>query len=85
MYLGQATGTPIITGLTQLVQAGGQLYQQLQPRPAGVTPTNYGVMPQYRMPESQLPQGIFGTGLDPMTLALIVGGGVLIFVLARRK
>jgi hypothetical protein len=84
MYLGQATGTPIITGLTQLVQSGAQLYTALQPRPAGVSPN---VLPQYAPQPQYIPQqqGVFGTGLDPMTLALIAGGAILLIAIVMRR
>lgn len=83
MYLGQATSTPIITGLTQLVQSGAQLYQTLRPPvPAGVTPS----VPLYAPPQyQQQPQGVFGTGLDPMTLALIAGGALILIAVVMRR
>jgi hypothetical protein len=85
MYLGQTTGTPIITGLTQLVQSGAQLYTALHPpRPAGVSPN---VLPQYS-PQQYMqtqPQGVFGLGLDPMTLALIAGGAILVIALIMKR
>lgn len=84
MYLGQTTSTPIITGLTQLVQSGAQLYQTLRPPvPAGVTPSvPLYAPPQYQQPQSQ---GAFGTGLDPMTLALIAGGALILIAIVMRR
>jgi hypothetical protein len=83
MYLGQ-TDTPIITGLTQLVQSGAQLYQAVKPpRAVGTSPNVLPVVPQPQyIPQSQ---GVFGTGLDPMTLALIAGGAILLIAIVMRR
>lgn len=86
MYLGDtavaapatASSTPFLTALPGLLTAGAQFYQSTQ-RPTGATPTNFGV-PQYQMPQQHAG---FGFG-DPMTMAMIAGGALLLMIAMKR-
>ncbi|MGH8742862.1 MAG: hypothetical protein ACREUY_01135 [Burkholderiales bacterium] len=74
--LGQSTFEQIVAAIPQVAQSAAQTVQAFRPVPAGVTPN----LPRY----IPAPQGAFGLGIDPMTLALIAGGTILVILLMRK-